>query len=141
MENTRGGAIIYMKKKFFLVIAVLTLFLSMTSAASAVEQRDNAEVYLGSYSLGSFSSTVSDYCTATLSHMDLNINNTGDATVKLYVESRGPNQTWSTFDGPFTTSGNVTEYYNINTIEGYDYRFRIINNSWITDASGFVTCD
>lgn len=124
-----------MYKKFILILFLFILLLP--GAALAVNQSPNASVYLGSYNTRT--SWTSNYCTATLEHLNLVIHNYS-GTGKFTVQRRAPNKTWTNLDVGYIY-GSATKTYNINSVKGHDYRIKMAAKVYAVDnPRGQVTC-
>ncbi|KOP81346.1 hypothetical protein AMS60_01870 [Bacillus sp. FJAT-21945] len=82
----------------------------------------------------------SDYCTATLSHVNLVVTNNAMAWADYKIQYRAPNKPWTDYsssnkDG--SVYGKNSDTFNINAIKGYDYRVKIISGRY---TNGVVTC-
>ncbi len=128
-----------MRKIILSLLTVFGLALAFTVNASAVNQNSGAEMYLGSYDLVT-STGHSNYCTATLTHMNLKVANSIDGPVQVIAQYRAPNSTWKDIGSVYKyVSKNTTGTINLNVTKGYDYRLEI--KPYLLTASGFVTCD
>ncbi|UDK98978.1 hypothetical protein EYB33_23155 [Lysinibacillus sphaericus] len=128
-----------MKKVISSVLTVLVLTIGLASVASAKDQLPNADVYLGTYDLGSIGSEYSDYCTATQSHINLVISPAKEYGGSKYIaQYRKPNGSWTDMSTTWT-SAYSTSTYNINATKGYDYRLQM-KATGIRGARVVVTC-
>lgn len=127
-----------MKKKIFTFILTLTLALSFTKGAFAVDQKPNSEVFLGSFEVVyALDSAYSKYCTATQDHVKLRISVSSSGSAKAIVQYRGPNETWQNL-GSTTKSVNSSYTFDINAKKGNDYRLHITAGG--LKSSGTVVC-
>lgn len=126
-----------MKKKILPLLLVLGLVLGFGTSASAVNQLPNADVYLGSYSVGPIGSVYSGYCTATQSHINLVINSS-KGVVGYIAQYRAPNGSWTNMGTKITQiNPKTSSTKNINAVKGNDYRLKITAP---ISSSGTVTC-
>ncbi len=114
----------------------LTILFSFSSAASAVNQNPNADVFLGLFDLVATETAYSNYCTATLSHVNLRMSVTS-GTAQAIAQYRKPNGTWTTIGTNYKSTSSSTTF-NMNAIKGYDYRLKI--KPYFLSAAGQVTC-
>jgi hypothetical protein len=125
-----------MKKKILTTLMALTLLLTFTNAASAVDQKPNAEVFLGLFDVVAPGTKYSNYCTATQSHVNLRIDVTS-GTAQAIAQYRAPNGSWTNM-GTNTKTVSSSYTYNINAKTGYDYRLKI--KASFLSAKGQVNC-
>lgn len=110
---------------------------SISEAAFAKDQLPNAEVYLGSYSVITGSGDVSDFCTATQSHVNLRVN-PSSGSARALVQYRKPNGTWTSMGSTYEFVPSTGETFNVNAVKGNDYRVKL-KAGGIT-GSGTVVC-
>lgn len=130
-----------MRKKVIILLIILSMVFPIS--ALAVDQRPNAEVLLGVFSMGkATTSWTSNYCTATQSHINLRTDVSSSGSVDYKVQYRAPNSTWKDFttktsDGRAWKDSSST--YNINAVKGYDYRLKL-SGSLFWEEKGTVVC-
>ena len=128
-----------MKKVIFTILAALSLTLGLASVASAKDQIPMGEVFLGSYEVA-IGSTYSDYCTATLSHINLVVHESSGAT-QFIPQYRKPNGVWTSMTSTWQSVGNEGwATYNINAVKGNDYRLQLRSGNSPLTTKGSVTC-
>ncbi|WP_345242097.1 hypothetical protein [Pontibacillus salipaludis] len=124
-------------KRLLSILGGLSLIFVLSTSVSAATQTGNSDVYLGQYSVLEFGYDYSDYCTATESHMILQVNNTS-GTVDYIVQQRGPGEGWSNMWSTNGRTSSAGTNIDLNVEEGHDYRLRF--HSDLFWADGYSSC-
>lgn len=102
-----------------------------------INQSPNSEILLSQYNFSGQRVLTSNYCTATQSHINVHVNNTGRA-VKATFQRRAPNGNWIT-SGTQSISASSYYSYNWNAVKGHDYRVKIEGTAFL-NSKGVITC-
>lgn len=102
-----------------------------------INQSPNSDILLSRYNFSGRRVLSSNYCTATQSHINIQVNNTGSG-VKATFQRRAPNGNWITSS---TKRINSSSYYtyNWNAVKGHDYRVQVEGTAFL-NSSGVITC-
>lgn len=106
-----------------------------------IDQRPNANVLLANFSGVTGVSISSNYCTATQSHINLQVVNTGSSNITHWLYTRAPGGNWvkqGTLGTETRPGGSYV--YNRNALRGHDYKVLYQPRLPGIRISGQITC-